>query len=94
MAMKNTNLSEEGKHAYDKNNALEWLSVSHPDTKSFSVGIFKWVLSANKRYLKPSKAVVRVIGSAKEPVKIFNTADLLIRRLDEGTWNGQKTLKC
>ncbi len=82
------------KHTYDRAEAERWSSLSiSTEIKTFSVGIFKWVATANGKNLKPSKALVRVHGHPSDAEKVFKMADDIVQQLDNGTWGGKKSVK-
>lgn len=91
--MKNTNIADVSSHAYDREAANKWLEIIHPETKTFSVGIFKWELTKDGKALKSSKVLVRVIGHPQKAQYVFETADKVVSRLNEGTWYGSKSVK-
>ncbi len=59
---------------------------------SFSVGIFKWVAKSGGNGLKRTKAIVRVKGSVSAPQNVYEKAKEICEQLDNGTYNGKKTI--
>jgi hypothetical protein len=78
-----------GKHDYDKESAERFASWGG---KSFSVNIFQWGLKSNGKEMKPLKCVVRVSGSPSNKEKVFEYCEHVVRLLDEGEWDGRKTV--
>lgn len=78
-----------GKHDYDRESAENFASWGG---KSFSVNIFRWELKSNGKEMKKGKGVVRVSGSPDVRGKMFSEADRIVRLLDEGKWDGRKTV--
>lgn len=78
-----------GKHDYDKASAENFASWNG---KSFSVNIFKWELKSNKKEMKMGKCVVRVSGSPIVKDKVFAEAERIVNLLDEGQWDGRKSV--
>ena len=80
----------EGKHDFipldEKNSLVNW-------AKTVSVGIYKLVLRGDGKYLKASKAIVRVSGSSGNLNAINKKAEEVVRHLDAGDWYGVKTVK-
>lgn len=77
-----------GKHDYDKQQAEKYASWG----ATFSVGIFQWQLKADKKSMKPTKAVVRIKGTDGTRDKVFEMAEEIVKLLDEGKWDGRKTV--
>ncbi len=78
-----------GKHDFDRKRAEMFSSFSE---SSFSVNIFKWGMKSNGKELKPLKCVVRVIGNPKNKEKVFQEAKKIVNLLDNGKWDGRKTV--
>jgi hypothetical protein len=78
-----------GKHDYDKEEALKYAAWNG---KSFSVNIFRWVLKSNGKSMKKGKGIVRVSGSPKIKEKIFEYCGNIVKDLDNGNWDGRKTV--
>lgn len=83
-----TDIQFAGKHDYDKESAIlsGW-------NKTFSVGIFQWVLASGGKRLKKSKAKVRVTGLTANPKAVFDVCESIVSDLDAGNWDGRKTVK-
>lgn len=79
-----------GRHDYDRESAERFASW---EGETFSVNIFKWGLMSNGKQLKQLKGVVRVSGNPKEKEKVFAEAERIVNLLDEGKWDGRKTVK-
>lgn len=76
-----------GKHDFNE------LTEVYENTNSISVGVFKWVLKANKKSMKPTKAVVRVSGKPQDYKLINKRAAELADLLDSGVRLGFKSKK-
>jgi len=76
-----------GKHDYAKSNlgTTGWNST-------FSVGIFKWELKSNGKEMKKGKAIVRVSGCTGRQKEVYSMAELVVKLLDSGEWDGRKTV--
>lgn len=74
-----------GKHDFDRNIVDGW-------NKTFSVGVFMWKLKKNGKELKKSKSIVRVSGLLENKEKVFSVAESIAKHLDNGTWDGRKTV--
>ena len=74
-----------GKHDFQRF-AIEGLNVN------FSVGVFKWEIKGNGKEMKKSKAIVRISGKVADKEKVFAFADNVVKDLDEGMWDGRKTV--
>lgn len=79
-----------GKYDYDKEKALKFASY---DVETFSINIFQWELKSNKKSMKAGKGVVRVIGEPRKKEQAFKMAEDIVVALDNGHWNGPKTVK-
>lgn len=77
-----------GKHDYDKENCLAGAGWN----ETFSVGIFKWELKANRKSMKKSKIIVRVSGLVSDKEKVFAFAENVVNDLDTNLWDGRKTV--
>jgi hypothetical protein len=77
-----------GKHDYDKDNSL------HTSTwaKTFSVGIFQWVLKNNRKEMKRGKVLVRVSGPCSKSKQVFEMAEHVVIDLDNNEWDGRKNV--
>lgn len=78
-----------GKHDYDKESAEKFASWGG---KTFSVNIFQWQLKSNGKEMKPTKCVLRVHGKTSEKEKVFSLVESWIKILDEGQWDGRKSV--
>lgn len=78
-----------GKHDFDKESAEKFAGWGG---KSFSVNIFQWGLKTNKKEMKPLKCVVRVSGSPTAKEKVFSLCETIVQQLDNGTWEGRKSV--
>ena len=78
-----------GKHDYDRENNLSSMGWD----KTFSVGVFKWELKNNGKEMKKSKAIVRVSGLCSNANEVFKMAECVVAALDNGDWDGRKTVK-
>lgn len=78
-----------GKHDYDRESAEKFASWN---VQSFSVNIFKWGLKSNGKEMKPLKCVVRVYGKPSEKEKVFNFCEKVVEDLDNGIWDGRKSV--
>ena len=78
-----------GKHDYDKKSAE---NLAYWGNNSFSVNIFQWGLKSNGKEMKPLKCVVRVSGSPKIKDKVFELCENIVKDLDNGDWDGRKTV--
>lgn len=74
----------EGKHDFKRITS----SLGY-ETKSMSVGIFKLLLRAGGKSLKESKAIVRVHGRPDNLDKINEMAEIVVKHLDCGNWDGR-----
>jgi hypothetical protein len=79
-----------GKHDYDKDSAERYAAWAE---KSFSVNIFQWVAKRNGKEMKPSKCVVRVHGKPCDKVKVLEACETIVKKLDEGVWDGRKSVR-
>ena len=79
-----------GKHDYNKESAIYTESGWN---KTFSVGVFKWVLKGNGKSLKKSKAIVRVSGLVENKEKVFEFCENVVKDLDANLWDGRKSIK-
>lgn len=77
-----------GKHDYDKESAI----TESGWNKTFSVGIFKWELKNNIKSMKRSKAVVRISGLVENKEKVFEFCENVVKDLDNGVWDGRKSV--
>lgn len=75
------------KHDYDKENALV-----NGGNKTFSIGIFKFELKKNGKSMKKGKTVVRISGLVEDKEKVFAFAENVVNDLDNGVWDGRKTV--
>lgn len=80
-----------GKHDYDKQSAEVFANAV--SFNSFSIGIFKWVLSNDGKRLKRGKVVVRIQAPTGKKEEAFKFAENVVNDLDNGTWDGRKTVK-
>ncbi len=78
-----------GKYDYDKESAERYASWGG---KTFSVNIFQWGIKSNGKEMKPLKCVVRVSGYPSKKDKVFEYCENIIRDLDNGVWDGRKTV--
>lgn len=78
-----------GKHDFDKESAERFASYG---CKTFSVNIFQWGIKSNKKEMKPLKCVVRVNGKPADKDKIFAICENIVKDLDNGEWDGRKTV--
>lgn len=79
-----------GKHDYNRESAE--LYASNPMFESFSVNIFQWELKSSGKSIKPSKGLVRVRGNTSDKQKVFEFCEIIVKELDEGTWNGRRSI--
>lgn len=84
----NKDLQNEGKYSYDKESAEKFSEMG----TTFSINIFQWVLTSNRKGLKPSKGIVRVKGFSNQKEKTFEFADNVVKDLDNNIWDGRKTV--
>jgi hypothetical protein len=77
-----------GKHDYDKENS----SSEGGWNKTFSIGIFKWELKGNGKSMKKGKAIVRISGDVINKESVFGVAENVTKLLNEGNWDGRKTV--
>lgn len=80
-----------GKHDYDKARAEIFSSIR--DFSTFSIPIFKWVLANSGKNMKKSKTIVRITGPISDRSQMFEFAEKIVYDLDNGTWDGRKTVK-
>jgi len=79
----------EGKHDFyplTKENSPSYAVLS------ISTRIIKLQLRANGKSLKDSKCVVRVHGPLNLIDKINEMAEVIVKDLDEGNWDGRKNV--
>lgn len=79
-----------GTHDYDDETAKRF--ASYNELKTFSIGIFQWVMTAKRKKMKPSKCIVRVKGTPQNSDAVFKEAERIIALLDAGEWNGKKSV--
>lgn len=85
--MKNRNQIEfAGTYDYDKSSAELFARMGI----TFSINIFKWLLTTDGKHLKASKCVVRVKGLSAKKQETFDMADLVVNELNSNTWGGSK----
>ena len=77
-----------GKHDYDKESAL----TESGWNKTFSVGIFKWEIKNNGKSMKKGKIIIRISGLVENKEKVFEMAESVVKKLDEGNWDGRKSV--
>jgi hypothetical protein len=84
-------MREIGKHAFDGACApREGANISGQGT--FSLGIFEWIPTANKKGVKRSAVKVRVKGWVSSSGMVYAAARRIVKRLDEGKYTGPKIL--
>ena len=79
-----------GKHDYDKESAMEMSRTGW--NKTFSVGIFKWVLKSDGKSLKKGNAIVRISGPCEKREEVFKMAENVVLDLDSNNYDGTKTI--
>ncbi|WP_346320945.1 hypothetical protein [Chitinophaga sp. YIM B06452] len=84
----NHNTPAPGTHAFDRRSAEGFASWG----RSFSINIFRWDKKAIGKGVKPSKCIVRILSVAKHKERAFSEADKIVRMLDNGEWDGRKTV--
>lgn len=60
--------------------------------RTFSVGIFRWIPTANGKSRKKSAVGVRVSGSCSDPELVYAKAREIVAALDAGTYHGPKSV--
>lgn len=78
-----------GKHDFDQITAELFALASW---KSFSVGIFRWVLTTDGKSMKRSKCIVRVSGPPALKEKVFKKCTLIVKLLDDKIYDGRKNV--
>ena len=82
---------EAGKHAFDGECAPGKDGVLKSSVqKSFSVGIFQWLLKSGGRGCKRSPVKVRVNGRFDAPDRVYALALQIAIQLDAGAYRGPK----
>ena len=82
---------KEGKHDYSGACAPE------PDCQrtwngTFSVGIFKWLLTKDGKGLKKSPVKFRVKGSIRDSELMYSTAQRICKEMDDGIFPKEKSM--
>jgi len=77
----------DGKHDFSGACAPETSLFAH---RTFSVGVFQWVLKASGKGLKKTKAKVRVFGVCSDPGAVYAEATRICALLDSGEYTGPK----
>lgn len=78
-----------GKHDYDKDSAGIFASWGG---RTFSINIFKWELKSSGKEMKRGTCVVRVKSKTLIKEKAFAEAERIVGLLDDGKWDGRKTI--
>lgn len=68
----------------------------HPEmgwgNKTFSVGIYQWLMRANGKSLKKSKTIVRVSGPVEKPESVYSKADEIRDQLNGKSYTGKSNV--
>lgn len=75
----------------------EWMPIRHPTSREvpgsrFSVGVFQWVRTVNRKGIKRGPVLVRVAGPVTEEQEVSRMAAQVCFLLDAGTYTGPKTI--
>jgi len=88
---------EAGKHDFSGSYAPRPGETSGPmssfQQRTFSVGIFQWVLKSGGKGCKKSAVKVRVSGPCHLSNMVYDKAREVIALLDAGTYQGPKHIK-
>jgi len=76
-----------GSHDFDGSRSPTFHDPFYP---TFSVGVFQWVLRADKKHVKRGKMKVRITGFCCNPEPVHALAREVVRALDAGTYVGAK----
>ena len=83
-----------GKHGFDGScEPGSTVEVHFGTVRTFSVGIFEYVLKKGGKEIKRSKAKVRVSGPYSKPELVYVKAKEIVEQLDAGTYKGPKNVR-
>lgn len=83
------NIDLVGTYDYDKPSSplMGW------GNKTFSVGIYQWLMRANGKSLKKSKTIVRVSGPVDKPEAVYSKADEIRTHLNGRSYTGKSNVR-